>query len=283
MDNLLESALYWWGIGIATIPIAYRMKRPDFGALKTTNGKAKWESYQERLPTRNEINTWFRTNLRNIAIVTGWQNLVIIDFDDSALYGVWRGWAKHTRPEIINTHAVKTTRGIHLYYYMENPPEASLKWPGIDVKASGGYCLIPPSIHPSGARYTTIQGNTTILTVNSLESVLPSELINRVPERPQICQVPQDSPFRVKANGKSPSERIKRNVQILDFFSEYRGNGRWRSAICPFHNDNRESFWIDTQLNRCGCHACINGSMDVIEFYARLNEIDCKRAIGELG
>ncbi len=80
--TLLTTAQKWNDAGIATIPIGYRAKRPDFTALKRVgsidhNGRAIWETYQKQLPTKAELKEWFNTRLRNIAIVTGWQNLVI--------------------------------------------------------------------------------------------------------------------------------------------------------------------------------------------------------------
>jgi hypothetical protein len=47
--NLLTTAQTWNDAGIATIPIGYRAKRPDFTALKRVgsidhNGRAIWET-----------------------------------------------------------------------------------------------------------------------------------------------------------------------------------------------------------------------------------------------
>lgn len=284
--TLLTTAQKWHDEGIATIPIGYRAKRPDFTALKRVgsvdhNGRSIWETYQKQLPTMVELKEWFSTSLRNIAIVTGWQNLVILDIDNIALYGVWEMWASHTRRELTQTYRVKTSRGIHLYYYMQNPPETGLKWPGIDVKAAGGYCLIDPSIHPSGAKYAAIENE--ILTVENVESILPSELIKALPERiqaPTPCMVVNEGPFAIRDD--KPSSFVKSSRQILDFFPGVTVRGRFVSVKCVLHEDKHASGWIDTERNRYGCLSCVNGSMDVIDFYAKLNGIDSKDAIREL-
>jgi hypothetical protein len=284
--TLLTVAQKWNDIGIATIPIGYHAKRPDFTALKRVssvdhNGRSIWETYQKQLPTKAELKEWFSTNLRNIAIVTGWQNLVILDIDDLALYGVWQMWAKHTRRELLDTYRVKTSRGIHLYYYMQNPPETGLKWPGIDVKAAGGYCLIDPSIHPSGAKYAAIEAD--IVSVESVESILPAELIQALPERSvnhSPCMVVDHSPFAIRDD--KPSAFVKSSRQILDFFPGVIVRSRFVKVRCPLHDDTHASGWIDTERNRYGCLSCRNGSMDVIQFYAELNGIDNKAAILEL-
>lgn len=284
--TLLTTAQKWHDVGIATIPIGYRAKKPDFTALKRVgsvdhSGRAIWERYQSQLPSVQELKEWFSTNLRNIAIVTGWQNLVILDIDDIALYGVWEMWATHTRRELLSTYRVQTSRGIHLYYYMQNPPETGLKWPGIDVKAAGGYCLIDPSTHPSGAKYAAIENE--ILSVENVESILPSELIQSLPERVQAampCMGVNEGPFAIRDD--KPSAFVKSSRQILDFFPGVVVRSRFVSVRCPLHDDKHSSGWIDVEKNRYGCAACYNGSMDVIEFYAALNGIDNKEAIKEL-
>jgi len=284
--TLLTTAQKWNDVGIATIPIGFRAKKPDFTALKRVgsidhNGRAIWERYQKQLPSQHELKEWFSTKLRNIAIVTGWQNLVILDIDNLALYGVWEIWASHTRKKLLSTYRVQTSRGVHLYYYMQNPPETGLKWPGIDVKAAGGYCLIDPSIHPSGAKYAAIEAE--ILMVENVESILPSELIQTLPERnlaPTPCMVVDNGPFAIRED--KPSLFVKDSVRILDFFPGVVVRGRFVAVRCPLHDDKHASGWIDTERNRYGCNTCFNGSMDVIQFYAELKGISNTEAIGEL-
>lgn len=285
--TLLTVAQKWQDCGIATIPCGFKAKKPDFTALKRVgsvdhNGRAIWERYQSQLPTRQELKEWFSTNLRNIAIVTGWQNLVILDIDDVALYGVWQMWATHTRRDLLDTYRVKTSRGIHLYYYMQNPPETGLKWPGIDLKAAGGYCLIDPSTHPSGAKYAAIEAD--IVSVEGVESILPLELIQTLPERnttatPCMC-VQDEGPFAIKED--RPSLFVKDSVKILDFFPGVVVRSRFVKVRCPLHDDKHASGWIDTERNRYGCQSCLNGSLSVIDLYALLNNIDPKLAIKEL-
>ena len=284
--TLLTTAQKWQDCGIATIPCGFKAKKPDFTALKRVgsidhNGRAIWERYQSQLPTRAELKEWFSTNLRNIAIITGWQNLVILDIDDVALYVVWQMWATHTRRELLSTYRVKTSRGIHLYYYMQNPPETGLKWAGIDLKAAGGYCLIDPSTHPSGAKYAAIENE--ILSVENVESILPSELIQALPERVQTappCMCVDSGPFAIRDD--KPSSFVKSSRQILDFFPGVVVRGRFVSVRCPLHDDKHSSGWIDTEKNRYGCQSCVNGSLSVIDLYALLNNIDPKLAIKEL-
>ena len=70
---------------------------------------------------------------------------------------------------------------------------------------------------------------------------------------------------------------IKSRVSCVDVLAKFApgtfeslcGAGRFRSARCPFHEDKKPSFWIDSELNTWGCHAeSITG--DVINLYALL-------------
>ena len=45
------------------------------------------------------------------------------------------------------------------------------------------------------------------------------------------------------------------------------GRGRWRSGLCPWHDDSRPSLWLDTVRNLWGCHACGQHG-DVLNFHA---------------
>jgi Bifunctional DNA primase/polymerase, N-terminal/Primase C terminal 1 (PriCT-1) len=54
------------------------------------------------------------------------------------------------------TVEVITARGRHVYFKMPAAPirnSAGKLAPGLDIRATGGYVLVPPSIHPTGRRY----------------------------------------------------------------------------------------------------------------------------------
>ena len=54
------------------------------------------------------------------------------------------------------TVEVITARGRHIYFKMPDAPirnSAGKLGPGLDIRATGGYVLAPPSIHPTGRRY----------------------------------------------------------------------------------------------------------------------------------
>lgn len=90
----------------------------------------------------------------NLAVVCGAgstarnRRLVILDYDDPDAY------EKHA-PLLPRTWITGTGRkgGRHIWLIAPEPLSCS-KLPGLDVKGAGGYCLVPPSVHPSGASYS---------------------------------------------------------------------------------------------------------------------------------
>jgi len=131
--NTLQQAQFWQKLGIATIPIRYKDKRPE---LKS------WQEFQKRLPTNTELSKWFSGPFHNLGVVVGWQNLAVIDFDSDTEYARWQLWIAR-RPVyrwIRQTLQVKTARGVHVYVTTAQPAQ-NAKLPGIDIKAVGGYVL----------------------------------------------------------------------------------------------------------------------------------------------
>ena len=282
MLDILSTALDWLAKGIAPIPILYKDKIPDGDILPLkydedsnliyrSNGSPKhtWEPYQKRLPTEAEVRKWFSTR-HNLAIVTGWQNLVIIDFDTFDAYN-------EAMPPA--TYSVLTARGVHCYYYVDEAINGR-KLDGIDIKAGGGYVLVPPSIHPSGVPYVALDPGTPILSVERLDEVLD------VPKLP-LTDTEWNGIDKSKVDIWYAGDligAIKTRYEILDMLDVVKSSGRgWFMARCPFHEDENPSFWIDSNRGLCGCFACMDKPMDVINLYARLRGIDNESAVYEMG
>jgi hypothetical protein len=106
MNTLQSSAQSWLDQGIACIPVAYRDKRPVV---------ASWREFQDRLPTLAEIARWFQSRLRNLAIITGWRGLTVLDFDQMPAYDLWR----LAYPIAAASYSVATSRGIHVYLFID--------------------------------------------------------------------------------------------------------------------------------------------------------------------
>jgi len=297
MKTLLEYAEKFIKLHIAVIPIRYKDKRPAVSMLPD----GKWEDYKTRLPTDTELQQWFSTRLRNIGVVVGWNNLVVLDFDNLSVYNKWLLWVarKGGWAQVIadQTYQVRTARGVHVYVYTKER-ELNRKLPGIDIKAQGGYVLVPPSIHPSGAVYTSVDDRAEILSIGTLSEILPAELLatsaeNTEFQNPGIGAIvaakratgndPWESAINVPDPTRDMIRQVREHNNLLDWFpdaSRTSRDGRWWRAKCPFHADKSPSFWIDVQRGVCGCFSgCTSKPLDVVNLYARLHGCSDREAI----
>lgn len=288
----LETAISWVERGIAVLPITHRSKLPAADALRLTGdvdeyGRASWGRYQTELPDRETLRCWFSGPRRNLAIVTGWQGLVIIDFDSMEVYDAWSSLAT------LSSYKVLTGRGVHLYVHVDQPVHTA-HIGLIDIKAAGGYVLAPPSIHPSGRVYREVDPSVPIVQMRDLSEVLPFEI---EPEAQTVVSDPVPCPSASlsddvwntadnprSADGNGLVEAIRTRIMIDDLLPEAgRARGRWAHVKCPFHDDTTPSFWIDRQQQICGCMAgCTPRPLDVIGLYARLHRMANADAIRDL-
>jgi len=111
-----------------------------------------WTLFQKRLPTEQEVSTWFdKWPDANIGIVTGKiSGIVVFDLDSN--HAVQYAEDEGGFPDI---PMVKTGKGSHAYvqhpgFEIRNDVNKKLD---IDIRADGGYVVAPPSIHGSGNHY----------------------------------------------------------------------------------------------------------------------------------
>lgn len=291
MTNVKNSGtqldLVFWFVsrGFSVIPCHLGTKIP----------KIKWGIYQKQLPTEDELIRWFRIP-SNAAVVTGTNNLVVIDFDDLTEYLRWSLWAgtegsAAARQVLYDSYKVRTARGIHLYTRCTSEIK-NLHFGKIDVKGRGGLVTLPGSIHPSGAIYTEYQvGEFPIW--SELRELFPKETLKLMeraqpPTRKMIVDrdivdysTAQVLDMEVSVN----VEEVKRAHRIEDYISDITFTGdHWGVAKCPFHEDANPSFWVDTEKQLCGCFSgCTTVPLDVINLYARLHNLNNSDAIRQLG
>lgn len=141
----------YWQRGWSVIPVEPRGKKPLI----------PWKRYQTQRATEEEIDEWFADEGPNIGIVTGSiSGLAVLDVDspDAMRFALqWehgRGLGESYLP------IVETGKGWHVFYAM--PPglrnvQADPAWPGIDLRAEGGYVVAAPSRHVSGHVYRWVQ------------------------------------------------------------------------------------------------------------------------------
>ncbi len=112
----------------------------------------KWEPYQSRIATPEEIAEWDRRwPERNRALVTGaLSGIIVIDVDPR--HGGDQTIKGYPMPP---TRVVRTRSGGFHYYFLHPgfpvPNAAPLLDPGVDLRGDGGYVMVPPSRSGEGA------------------------------------------------------------------------------------------------------------------------------------
>jgi putative DNA primase/helicase len=97
-----------------------------------------------------------------IALATGKpSNVFILDLDGpEGMAGFRELQERHGR--LLPTVTAHTSRGFHLYLRMPEEGDvrnsASRVAPGVDVRGTGGYVVMPPSPHPDGGTYRWARG-----------------------------------------------------------------------------------------------------------------------------
>jgi putative DNA primase/helicase len=129
-------------LGWSPIPIKERSKEPNLLEL---------QPYLSRKATKEELDAWAWSG---VGIATGpGSGILVLDVDGPEGEEQLRKHG-HTPTPIVRT----ASGGLHLYF---KHPAHEVKTgirvaPGLDVKASGGYVVAPPSIGPNGKPYEWI-------------------------------------------------------------------------------------------------------------------------------
>ncbi len=147
--SLKNAAYHLISQGFSVIPV--------HGDSHSTNPKkpaTSWRKFQKQLASPAEIDEWFDKNITGIGIVCGQvSKLLVIDFDDEYTY---RQFTKRF-PQYVDTFTVKTKRGYHLYYEIDQYIP-TFKFIGGDIKAEKSFVITSPSMI-NGYVYKTIKSN----------------------------------------------------------------------------------------------------------------------------
>jgi hypothetical protein len=286
MNIIYNFAKRFISLGIAIMPLHHRSKEPML---------ASWRELQLRLPDTEYLAQWFATDWYNYAVICGWCNLVVIDFDNIEYFNIWQ----LVNPDLCGiAFKVRTAHGMHVYLTTEQPvanDKRISKSHGIDVQAQGKYVVGPGCTHPSGHVYEPI-GEFVFPIVHDIESVLPLDLFPRVaheqviftgtvPEVQSTHTEYQDAFTTALMDGRDLISKVKASVRIETLFAGVQrssADGRWLKALCPFHADAHQSAWIDTVWQLAGCQVCGMKPMDVLNVYSRMHNISDAAAVTEL-
>ena len=174
---MIDAALVYLNMGYRPIPSVPGTKRSS----------VKWAVYRARPPTEQEVRSWFKSGLRNIALVTG-NGVVVVDVDDRAMVSTV---SKHCGDTPMQC---RTPNGIHLYYAT---PEGGLssavrvnRMP-IDIRSDGAHAVCPWSRNAQGVPYEWLGG---IVPAADLPIIEASWLRERTPKRIVMPDVARGDP-----------------------------------------------------------------------------------------
>ena len=135
-NPLLQEAKKLARAGFSVIPV-HGDNAPD----EPKKPAIKWRKYQQRIPSRAELEAAFDKKHSALGIVCGQvSRLLVIDFDDRRRY---RRFCLHL-PQYSATRTVKTRRGCHLYFRADELVP-SHQFDGGDIKGERSYVIAPPS------------------------------------------------------------------------------------------------------------------------------------------
>jgi hypothetical protein len=289
MTTIQDTANKFMSLGIATIPVGYRDKKPS----------VQWSCFRggipgSRLPTSTETNVWF-SSFSNIGVCCGWLNLHVIDFDSFNEYGRWLRWCEtlggnQARFVAHTAYKVRTRRGVHVYIRVLNSVKHIAIQGRFDVQGNGRFVVGAGSIHPSGSEYVVLHESLFPM-VQNISDVLPAAALVESTPVANIRPVPFHSPdpWVEAMQAGEPStglvERIKKSWTIEQFFTDtVRTGPNYLMTWCPFHDDDgTRSMWLDTSRQICGCFAgCTAKPLDTIRLFGRLHGLDNRNAIFEM-
>lgn len=267
---MYESACFWLDRGFGLLPVQPGTKKQAFG----------YGAHQKVIKDRGLAASYFRDNKAvpwNMAAVCP-PGYFVLDFDTWQMYLDWVKFVREFDQALAWTYTEITPHGAHVWLRGELPTGYNVR-PGVEIKKT---VVVFPSI--IGDDFYSILFGSDIY-AGSLDaalypirgSALPSTSWTWVSGRVVVSS----------SMSKTPLDFIKVRLSLVDLFRDHypknvlKGRGKFLSARCPFHDDQIDSFFINTQNNTYGCHAC-KARGDVINFYALVNHLTNDQAIKRL-
>lgn len=141
---LTAAALRYAEAGWFVFPVERRGKRPH--AMLGGEG-----GFKHATTNAERVKAWWAADSEaNIGLWPGPSGLLVVDLDGEEGERLAQTLGLLAEP----TLQVRTGKGRHLYFTAPDFPVGNVDvGTGIDIRGHAGYCILPPSIHPSGARY----------------------------------------------------------------------------------------------------------------------------------
>jgi hypothetical protein len=245
-SELLMAALACREAGVSIIPIDHGTKRPAANLLpRNGDGKPTWKPFQSEAADEATVRQWVAAGSEAFAVVGGAVSggLLVLDFDG---VGVYQRWASAVG-ELARGLPVQQTGGGGYQVLLRCPDPGGndkLAWMpdegeptgrtiAIETRATGGYAVVAPSLHPSGTRYRWLSGDLSdipLVTQDHAEKLLAAARV--------LDEVPLTRQERERLEGQARAEHQRRQASR---------NGQ-SSVIAAFN----EAHSIETMLESHG-------------------------------
>lgn len=171
------------------------------------------------------IRAWWRKfHDAGIGVATGKASrLVVLDLDSPASR---TAYLRKFGPRALDTLTSRTARGWHALFNCPEFPvgnSTSRLGQGVDIRGEGGYFVAPPSLHPSGHRYTWMSDRPV--------AALPASVTDAIRHLSRSLSNPSISPSYLPQRG-SLAENLRRARAYLDKIPSLReAEGRNQKAF----------------------------------------------------
>jgi hypothetical protein len=212
---------------------------PCFGKFPALSREEGGHGFKDGTADLEQIDRWWwRWPNANIGLACGLSDLAVVDIDQHGKDGdaAWAEYsASHPVPD--TPEGLTGGGGRHLFFAADVPSRVLCE--GVELKAGGGYVILPPSRHPSGREYAWDAGYRIDETPIA---PLPEWLFQKIGRRKARNYVEHES-------------RVEPTSFYLGFMFEYAGllgerigNGKW-VVTCPNeHNHLHRSGTSSTVL-----------------------------------
>lgn len=217
-STMLDAALKFSALGWALFPIKPRDKVP-----LTDAALGLFHGVKDASKDPEKVRAWWTAHPdANLGLACGEASGVdVLDLDtprdgkgDDGLETLSRYEAVHGR--IYTLTSVTGGGGMHLFFvHRPGTKNAAKSLPGCDVRSTGGYVVLPPSIHASGSSYGWLHGvepsPTAVLEWPDWAHEL---LFPAKPEHPEQAEAPYVPPPPAVASGYGRAALVKIHAEV---------------------------------------------------------------------
>lgn len=210
--SMLEAALIYCRLGWHVIPMNRKDKIPH----------VKWKEFQTVKPDEEKITTWWKKwPDANVAVITGaGSGFFTLDFDAPEAVEWWRS----RFGDVPDAVWFATSRGKQCLLKHVKGVGLKVKFsPETDLKGEGGYCVVPPSVHASGAVYAWGNVNPLIDPEGAMEEIpdCPPDMLKYILSAPNLG-------YADGKNGRGDGEPPKKDKDWFEkaLFTSYKEGAR---------------------------------------------------------